>query len=157
MIAGVPRANRHTRLSMPRQERSAGFILFRTDSSAPGGRLFLLLDYGRHWDYAKGHVEEGETDLAAAIRELHEETGIASPRVIEGFSHEIEYYFRSSKHGLIRKRVIFFVAETDANEVTLSDEHIGSAFLDYESAMKRLSYATAKDVLRAAHEFLETT
>lgn len=139
---------------MPRQERSAGFILFRVDPAAPGGRVFLLLDYGRHWDYAKGHVEKGESDLDAAVRELHEETGIPRPRVIDGFAHEIEYFFRSSKHGLVQKRVVFFLGQTDAAEVTISDEHTGWAFLDYESALQRLSYATAKDVLRRAQEFL---
>ena len=29
-----------------------------------------------HWDIPKGHGEEGETSIAAALRELHEETGI---------------------------------------------------------------------------------
>lgn len=140
--------------SMPRQERSAGFILFRVDPHAPGGRVYLLLDYGRHWDYAKGHVEPGENDLAAATRELFEETGIGPPRVIDGFAHEIEYYFRSSRHGLIRKRVIFFLGETDAHNVVLSDEHVGSAFLDFQSAMNRLSYATARGVLTSAESFL---
>lgn len=155
-FASAPAGDRnsiaHTPLPMPRKERSAGFILFRADPA--GGRAFLLLDYGRHWDYPKGHVEPGESDLDAAIRELREETGITSPRVIDGFAHEIEYYFRSGRHGLIQKRVVFFLAQTDATDVTLSDEHVGHAFLDYESALKRLSYATAKAVLRKAQAFL---
>ncbi len=142
---------------MPRQERSAGFILFRTDASAPGGRVFLLLDYGRHWDYAKGHVEKDETDLAAAIRELHEETGIPPPRVVDGFEEKIEYYFRSSKYGLIKKCVIFYLAETEATEVKLSHEHVGFEFLDFEKAQKRLSYSTARGVLRKANAFLKST
>lgn len=137
---------------MPRLERSAGFILFRLDEH--GTRQFLLLDYGRHWDYAKGHVEKGESDLDAAVRELKEETGIESPRVVDGFAHEIEYFFRSGKHGLVQKRVAFFLGETDATTVTISDEHVGYTFLDYDSALKRLSYATAKDVLRKAQAFL---
>lgn len=139
---------------MPRQERSAGFILFRNDSAAPGGRLYLLLDYGRHWDYAKGHVEKGESDLDAAIRELKEETGIKAPKVVEGFSHEIEYFFRSSKHGLIRKSVVFFLGQTNARDVILSEEHIAYEYLDYDSAMKRLTYANARETLRKAQEFL---
>ena len=139
---------------MSRQERSAGFILFRNDSAAPGGRVYLLLDYGRHWDFPKGHVEKGETDLEAALRELHEETGIASPRVIEGFSHEIEYFFRASKGGMIQKRVIFFLAETDESKVILSKEHVAFAFLNFEAALKRLGYVTAKEILRKAHEHM---
>lgn len=141
---------------MPRQERSAGFILFRSDPTASDGRVFLLLDYGRHWDYAKGHVESGEDDRAAAVRELLEETGIGPPRFVDGFAHEIEYYFRSGKHGLIRKKVIFFLAETQATDVTLSHEHVGSAFLPYGQAVARLTYATARDVLRTANDFLLT-
>ncbi|HUB27232.1 MAG TPA: hypothetical protein VL992_17540 [Tepidisphaeraceae bacterium] len=38
------------------QERSAGFIIFRREGNA-GPRLFLLLDYGKHWDYPKGHLD----------------------------------------------------------------------------------------------------
>src|SRR5690349_6587521 len=56
-----------------RREFSAGFVLFRDSAEGP---LYLLLDYGRHWDYAKGHLEEGETAWQAAVRELREETGI---------------------------------------------------------------------------------
>lgn len=140
---------------MPRLERSAGFILFRT--SADETREYLLLDYGRHWDYVKGHVEAGEDDLAAAIRELKEETGLDAPRVIDGFTREIDYYFRGGKLGLIHKQVAFFIGESadPAAAVVLSHEHVGSAFLSYEAAMKRLTYATARELLRAAHEFLE--
>lgn len=139
---------------MPRHERSAGFILFRNDAAAPGGRVYLLLDYGRHWDYVKGHVEAGEDDRQAAVRELKEETGIGSPRIVDGFEHPVDYYFRSGKHGLIHKTVVFFVAETAETEVVLSDEHVGAAFLPYDEAMKRLTYATARDLLKSADAFL---
>ena len=143
--------------AMPRQERSAGFILFRSDPGASEGRSFLLLDYGRHWDYAKGHVEKGEDDRTAAIRELQEETGIGPPRIVDGFAHEIEYYFRSGKHGLIQKKVVFFLAETEATDVVLSHEHVGAEFLPYDKAIARLTYSTAKDVLKTANDFLIAT
>ena len=59
-------------------ERSAGLLLFNDTPGLP--RRFLLLDYGKHWDYPKGHVEAGEDDVTAAHRELHEETGISGAR-----------------------------------------------------------------------------
>ncbi len=145
---------------MPRQERSAGFILFRDDPTfPPHGRAFLLLDYGRHWDYAKGHVEPGEDDLAAAHRELAEETGIADARVIEGFAHEIEYYFRKPKHGIVQKKVVFFLARTNATDpdVKISHEHVGHCFVGYDEALHKLTYASAREVLRAAQAFLIET
>jgi bis(5'-nucleosidyl)-tetraphosphatase len=136
-------------IHMPSRERSAGIILFHNHH----GRRYLLLDYGRHWDYPKGHLKKGETDLEAAERELHEETGLTAARFVPDFAREIRYFFRSGKK-LIDKTVIFFLAETDKEKVHLSDEHIGYAWLDYETALDRLTYANAKDVLRAAEAHL---
>jgi 8-oxo-dGTP pyrophosphatase MutT (NUDIX family) len=139
---------------MPREERSAGVVLFRADAASPGGRVFLLLDYGRYWDYPKGHVEKGEDDLTAALRELHEETGIDDAQVLPDFRHDITYFFRDRKRGLIRKTVTFFLASTESSEITLSHEHVGYAFLPFEEALARLNYPNAKGILQAAHDHL---
>jgi 8-oxo-dGTP pyrophosphatase MutT (NUDIX family) len=139
---------------MPRTERSAGVVVFRTLPNPPKTRLYLLLDYGRHWDYPKGHVERGETDQATAIRELKEETGIDAQTFVPGFAREISYFFRHAKRGLIRKTVIFFAAEVNSDTVVLSDEHVGYAFLPYEQARQRLTFASARELLREAEIFL---
>jgi len=129
-------------------ERSAGVVLFR---DVPGeGRLYLLLDYGSHWDYPKGHVEAGEDDITAARRELREETGIEQADLIDGFAHEIEYFFRARKGGMIKKTVVFFLARTALIDIVLSDEHVGYAWLDENQALSRLSYPNAKAILKAA-------
>jgi bis(5'-nucleosidyl)-tetraphosphatase len=129
-------------------ERSAGVVVYR--NLEDGGRVFLLLDYGSHWDYPKGHVEEGEDDLSAARRELREETGIDSVALHDDFAHEIEYFFRSRRGGMIKKTVVFFLGKTETEAVTLSDEHVAYEWLDETAALKRLSYANAKAVLRKA-------
>jgi 8-oxo-dGTP pyrophosphatase MutT (NUDIX family) len=134
-----------------RTERSAGVILFR-DTEA--GRRFLLLDYGRYWDYPKGHVEKGEDDRAAALRELAEETGITDATILEGFEHEIAYFFRHPARGLVRKTVVFFLARTADEAVKLSHEHVGYEWASEQEAMKKLGFKTAKEVLSAAVTFL---
>lgn len=137
---------------MARDERSAGFLIFHRRPVAPPGDLrFLLLDYGRHWDFAKGHVDPGETDLEAAIRELREETGIREFRAVPDWQQEITYFFRSGRHGLIRKTVVFFLAEVAKPDVILSEEHVAYDFLPIELAVKRASFAAGKELLRAAH------
>jgi 8-oxo-dGTP pyrophosphatase MutT (NUDIX family) len=136
---------------MAKNERSAGVIVYREEA---GQRLYLLLNYGKHWDYAKGHVEKGEDDLDAAWRELDEETGIKDAERVGDFAHEIIYFFRKPKKGLIRKAVIFFIAKTSRKRIELSHEHEGYAFLPYDEALERVTYKTAKDVLKQADAYL---
>jgi len=139
---------------MSRTQRSAGFVIFRrTATTEPE---FLLLDYGRHWDFTKGHVEKGEDDLAAAIRELKEETFLDQAIPISGFHHEINYYFRDRKSQLVHKTVIYFLAEVGQGEIRLSDEHVGYAYLPLEEAARRLTYATSREILRLAHSHLQS-
>lgn len=135
--------------SRAHREFSAGFILFR---NTPEGPRFLLLDYGKHWDYAKGHLEEGETAWQAAVRELREETGIRQVDRVGRFQRDMHYAFYSSKKGHIAKTVTYFLGRTRAEKVTLSEEHEGSAWLPYEAAMQRLTYDNAREVLQAAWE-----
>ena len=143
------------RARSPRRERSAGVVVFvDVAEDVKPGRLFLLLDYGRHWDYPKGHLEEAEDDRTAALRELREETGIDA-ELIPGFSHEIGYTFRSGSKGLVNKRVVFFVARARSRKVRLSEEHIGYDWLDRPDALRRLTFENARQVLIAADDFLQ--
>jgi bis(5'-nucleosidyl)-tetraphosphatase len=134
------------------QERSAGVIVVLPAAGKAGEDRYLLLDYGKYWDFAKGHVEKGEDDRAAALRELREETGIEHVKMLEGFGREISYFFRSKK-GLVRKSVMFFLGEVESDRVILSEEHVGYAWLPFDEAIERLGFKSAKEVLRAADEY----
>jgi 8-oxo-dGTP pyrophosphatase MutT (NUDIX family) len=152
--SGGPRKAGGGKKRKVRREFSAGFILFREDAVVPGGIAYLLLDYGKHWDYAKGHLEEGETAWQAAVRELREETGIRQVDRVTRFERDMHYVFYSPKKGQVHKTVTYFLGRTRSEAVKVSEEHEGFAWLGYEEALERLTYENAREMLRAAHEAL---
>jgi len=134
------------------EERSAGVILYRRGER---GREYLLLQHLEgHWGFPKGHVE-GEEDLrGAARRELREETGIASITIVGDFRGEIEYEFERGGEP-VHKRVIYFLGETEQDEVKLSPEHRAYRWLDYRRALEQLTYENSRELLRQAEHFLD--
>ena len=135
---------------MPR-EISAGVIVFRR---APEWHYLLLHYESGHWDFPKGHIEVGEEAQETARRELKEETGISQVRFLKGYKQTLRYFFRQKGIGIF-KIVIYFLAETEQSEITLSPEHIGFDWLPYDAALKRLTFKNSRDLLVKAHEHLK--
>jgi len=131
-------------------EKSCGAVVFRRN----GSTKYLLLHYeGGHWDFVKGHVEEGESEKETVLRESEEETGISDLTFVEGYREPISYFYRRAGK-TVKKDVIFYLVETKTEEVRLSREHVGFDWLRYERAMERLTYKNARDTLQKAHVFL---
>lgn len=129
------------------QEKSAGAVIFH-------GKDYLLLLYGAgHWDFAKGHIEKGESETDALRREIAEETGLTDIRIIDGFMEKISYFFRS-KDRVVKKEVIFYLVESGSRSVRISREHDDFVWLPFDKAVEKVSYKNAKDILRKAHAWL---
>ncbi|MEM2138059.1 MAG: bis(5'-nucleosyl)-tetraphosphatase [Candidatus Anstonellaceae archaeon] len=132
-------------------EKSCGAVVFRLEDRK---RQYLVLHYEeRHWDFPKGHVEEGEDEEQTARREIAEETGISELDFISGFREAISYSFKRDGKS-VPKEVVFFIAQAKQKQVKLSHEHIGFVWLPYESAKKKLTYKSAKEILQKAEEKL---
>lgn len=127
-------------------------MVFRRTGSGPH---YLLLRYtAGHWDFPKGNVEQGERAPETAIREIHEETGIADVTLVAEFDRRITYFYRRGGE-LVHKEVEFLLGETKAEQVRLSAEHLGYAWLPFDRAMKRLTFENARAILLAAREHLD--
>jgi bis(5'-nucleosidyl)-tetraphosphatase len=133
-------------------EISAGAVLHLVDENFEINYLILNYSYG-HWDFPKGNIESGETEIDTIKREVMEETGIIDIKLIEGFRQQISYKYRK-KSKLVHKTVIYYLAETKSNKVVLSFEHVNFAWLNFNSALNKLSFENSKKVLKNAKEFL---
>lgn len=118
-------------------------------------RQYLLLHYpSRHWDFPKGHLEKGETNMDAARREVREETGLSKVEVLPGFTHAFDYEYRRSDRTRVHKTVTFFLARASTHKVRISHEHRDFAWLPYEQAVDRVTYENARNLLHDAERFL---
>jgi bis(5'-nucleosidyl)-tetraphosphatase len=133
------------------EERSAGAVVYR---ETPGGRMYLLLQNAGRWDFPKGRVEKGESELEAGIREVEEETGLKGIKIVPGFRKVIEYFYRRDGKN-IHKQVVYLLAKTGDDSVKISFEHQGFGWFSYHEAVQRASYENSKVTLRGAESFIK--
>ena len=90
--------------------RAAGAVVFRR--SERGIRLLVLRAY-KNWDFPKGLVEPGESELEACKREVQEETGLSALDYPFGDEHKETLPYSGSKVAR------YYLAETDADKIAL--------------------------------------
>ena len=90
--------------------RAAGAVVFRR--SDRGIRLLVLRAY-KNWDFPKGLIEPGEDALAAARREVLEETGLA------GLDYPFGDEFKETLPYSGNKVARYYLAQTDAEKIEL--------------------------------------
>jgi 8-oxo-dGTP pyrophosphatase MutT (NUDIX family) len=122
----------------PRTPRlSAGVVLVRQTEE---GWRFLLLRAFNHWDFPKGMVEPGEEPLAAAVREVHEESLIGDL--------EFSWGETSTRTGPYSRGKVacYYIAQTRTADVTLPvnpelgrPEHSEFRWVDFDEATRLVS------------------
>ena len=131
-----------------RKEKSCGAVIYKYIDN----ELFILLlkhNLG-HWSFAKGHVEDGETEQETAIREIKEETNL-DVTINSDFRYVITY---SPYEGAI-KDVIYFLATTNSNNIKAQQSEISEIkWFKYEDAISMITYEDDRKVLMKAIEYL---
>lgn len=130
-------------------EHSCGAVVVRTINEE---QRFLLIKNKRsnNWGFPKGHMEEGETPVQTAIREVLEETGLHI-RVVDGFRCESQYKIGST----VEKRVDVFLGMTKDTQTVIQREEIEDyIWLRYADALETLKFENDKSILMQVHEFM---
>jgi 8-oxo-dGTP pyrophosphatase MutT (NUDIX family) len=130
------------------RELSAGGVVVRGEEvlvivptrRAADGSLVLALP--------KGHIDEGESRLAAATREVREETGVRAEPVIE--LGEVRYWY-VHRGRRTPKSVFFFLFRYLSGDPADHDEEVHEArWMPLEQAARELSYAGEREMIARA-------
>ena len=130
-------------------EKSAGAVVYTVSD----GKINYLLIKSQNGDigFPKGHIEQGENEESAALREIYEETSIKA-ELTGGFKAKIEYTMPNGKS----KTVIYFTAVYDNQTPKHNDgfEHNEYMLLEYDKALELLSSNNTKEILIKSNKLL---
>lgn len=118
-------------------EKSCGAIVIED------GKVLLVKHNAGHWDFPKGHVEEGETEFETAIREVKEESNIDIK-----IEKENRYISEYSPKEDVMKTVIYFLGEKIGGEDKPQIEEVSDVeWVDVNKAVERITHQRSKDIM----------
>ncbi len=134
-------------------EKSCGAIVYR---KFHGNTEILLIKHinSGHWSFPKGHVEEGESEVETAKREIMEETSI-DVIIDPTFRETVTYSPKKDTSKVVvyflakAKNVDFVPQEGEISEIKWVDISHASHVLSYEN--DRTIVTKAKNAIRDAH------
>lgn len=111
-------------------EKSCGCIVIDNE------KVLLVKHNAGHWDFPKGHVEENETEMETAIREVKEETNV-DVEIQEKNRYVIEYSHKEDT----TKQVVFFIAKKINGNIKAQESEISIVkWMSFEEALNTITY-----------------
>ena len=114
-----------------KKEKACGCIIIDED------KVLLVEQNSGFWGFPKGHVEDGETEVQTAIREVKEETNIdvciqnANKRYVQ------EYIVKED----ILKQVVLFIAKKKSNDIKAQECEIKNIkWFSFKEAIETITY-----------------
>jgi bis(5'-nucleosidyl)-tetraphosphatase len=115
--------------------------------------VLLVFHSKGFWAFPKGHPEQGEKGVHAAVRELKEETGLSVLRFLNIPQFKESYYFHDHSQ-LIHKSVFYWIAEVEG-EIQLQKEEIADCkWIALEEAHHLATYPQAKGICQHLNQIL---
>ena len=130
-------------------EKSCGAVVFtKTDNDI---KYLLVQNLDGIFGFPKGHMEEGETEIETAIREVKEETNI-DVEVNEKYRYSTTY---SPKEDVI-KEVIYFLARNISDNKQAQLEEVSEVkWFGMEEAIDKITYDNSRNILIQLKKDLE--
>ena len=132
------------------KEKSCGAIVYKKENDE--FKFLLVLQNNGHYNFPKGHVEQGETEIETALREIKEETNL-DVEINSEYRNSVEYIIDGTN---ILKQVVYFLATPKTNDIKKQESEILEIkWLNYEECLNTITYDNVKEVLKDAKSFIE--
>lgn len=139
-----------------REQVSAGGVAFRRRGLKIYVALISVGDTAR-WQLPKGLVGKKESNEAAALREVREETGLETEMVAP--LDVVEYWYVSgtgTRRVRFHKFVHFFLLRYKSGKTTDHDEEVNEArWVEISRAEEMLAFAGEKKIMARARRLIE--
>ena len=126
-------------------EKSCGALVVRRE----GDQYYILMirhKAGGNRSFPKGHMEQGETEYATALREVMEETS-SRIAIVSDFRATVNY--RPSPG--VMKEVVYFLTETSQVEIHPREGEIAKVeWVPIDEVERSLTHENDKIIFRAA-------
>ena len=126
-----------------RKEKSCGCIIIKNRK--------VLLVYEKNtnfWGFPKGHMEEGESEIQTALREVKEEVGLEVD-IDKEKRYELNYIIRDE----IDKTTVLYIARTKSEEIIMQESEIANIkWCDFDEALNTLTFENWREMFKKVIE-----
>ena len=133
---------------MAEKQYAAGGIVIKREGGAR--KVLLIKDSYGHWIWPKGHVEKGESPDETAVREVSEETGLKSLKIIAEVGTQ-QYYFTLKGKKIFKTVHVFLMENTAKEKLAAQTSEINAAeWFSPEEALEKIEYKGSRGLLEKA-------
>ena len=131
------------------KEKSCGAIVYKKENNEL--KFLLVYQSNGHYSFPKGHVENQETELETALREIKEETNL-DVEIDPNFRHQITYLVESKN---VMKDTVYFVAIPTSFDLKSQEGEINECvWCSYGGVLEKLEFDNTKEVFKNAYDYI---